>query len=96
MWFDSGTSWAGVVEAREGLHFPADLYLEVLLSPRLGSLTYTLGLADCPPSLHAGLGAVSVSVLLYSTRFERHSLASVAAPAGQQPALPLEDEVPEL
>ena len=29
VWFDSGTSWAGVVEAREGLSFPADLYLEV-------------------------------------------------------------------
>jgi hypothetical protein len=29
VWFDSGTSWAGVVEARPGLAFPADLYLEV-------------------------------------------------------------------
>ena len=28
VWFDSGTSWAGVVEARPGLAFPADLYLE--------------------------------------------------------------------
>ena len=28
VWFDSGTSWAGVLEARPGLTFPADLYLE--------------------------------------------------------------------
>ncbi|KAK9835222.1 hypothetical protein WJX81_006819 [Elliptochloris bilobata] len=28
VWFDSGSSWAGVVEARPGLRFPADLYLE--------------------------------------------------------------------
>lgn len=30
VWFDSGSSWAGVVQAREpeGLTFPADLYLE--------------------------------------------------------------------
>lgn len=28
VWFDSGTSWAGVVEQRPELRFPADLYLE--------------------------------------------------------------------
>lgn len=28
VWFDSGTSWAGVMRKREGLRFPADLYLE--------------------------------------------------------------------
>lgn len=28
VWFDSGTSWAGVMRHRQGLHFPADLYLE--------------------------------------------------------------------
>ena len=30
VWFDSGSSWAGVVQAGEGrgLRFPADLYLE--------------------------------------------------------------------
>eukprot|EP00775_Hariotina_reticulata_P010199 gene10199-10360_t len=30
VWFDSGSSWAGVLQAREdrGLRFPADLYLE--------------------------------------------------------------------
>jgi isoleucyl-tRNA synthetase len=30
VWFDSGSSWAGVVQAGEarGLTFPADLYLE--------------------------------------------------------------------
>lgn len=28
VWFDSGSSWAGVVEAREDLVYPADLYLE--------------------------------------------------------------------
>lgn len=28
VWFDSGTSWSGVMSKREGLHFPADLYLE--------------------------------------------------------------------
>ncbi|KAJ1462912.1 tRNA synthetases class I-domain-containing protein [Pelagophyceae sp. CCMP2097] len=28
VWFDSGTSWAGVVSARGELEYPADLYLE--------------------------------------------------------------------
>ena len=28
VWFDSGTSWAGVMKLRDGLSFPADLYLE--------------------------------------------------------------------
>ena len=28
VWFDSGTSWAGVVDARPSLNYPADLYLE--------------------------------------------------------------------
>lgn len=28
VWFDSGSSWSGVLNAREGLSFPADLYLE--------------------------------------------------------------------
>ena len=28
VWFDSGTSWAGVVAARPRLQYPADLYLE--------------------------------------------------------------------
>jgi isoleucyl-tRNA synthetase len=28
VWFDSGTSWAGVMKKRANLHFPADLYLE--------------------------------------------------------------------
>ncbi|XP_043715666.1 isoleucine--tRNA ligase, chloroplastic/mitochondrial isoform X1 [Telopea speciosissima] len=28
VWFDSGSSWAAVLEKRDGLNFPADLYLE--------------------------------------------------------------------
>ncbi|MBP2057798.1 isoleucyl-tRNA synthetase [Lactobacillus colini] len=28
VWFDSGTSWSGVMKLRNGLSFPADLYLE--------------------------------------------------------------------
>ena len=28
VWFDSGSSWSGVMEKRDGLHFPAELYLE--------------------------------------------------------------------
>lgn len=28
VWFDSGSSWNGVMNAREGLDYPADLYLE--------------------------------------------------------------------
>ncbi|KAJ8491435.1 hypothetical protein OPV22_013156 [Ensete ventricosum] len=28
VWFDSGSSWAAVLGKRDGLHFPADLYLE--------------------------------------------------------------------
>ncbi|WP_126147411.1 isoleucine--tRNA ligase [Synechococcus elongatus] len=28
VWFDSGSSWAAVASQREGLHYPADLYLE--------------------------------------------------------------------
>jgi len=28
VWFDSGSSWAGVLRANPKLNFPADLYLE--------------------------------------------------------------------
>jgi isoleucyl-tRNA synthetase len=28
VWFDSGTSWAGVVKSRDSLSYPADMYLE--------------------------------------------------------------------
>ncbi|WP_103662116.1 isoleucine--tRNA ligase [Lactobacillus sp. HT06-2] len=28
VWFDSGSSWSGVMEKRDVLHYPADLYLE--------------------------------------------------------------------
>ncbi|KAJ0859091.1 putative isoleucine--tRNA ligase [Helianthus annuus] len=28
VWFDSGSSWAAVLENRNGLRFPADLYVE--------------------------------------------------------------------
>ena len=28
VWFDSGSSWSGVANARAGLSYPADLYLE--------------------------------------------------------------------
>lgn len=28
VWFDSGSSWAGVARARKDLAYPADLYLE--------------------------------------------------------------------
>ena len=28
VWFDSGSSWAAVVDSREGLRYPADMYLE--------------------------------------------------------------------
>ena len=28
VWFDSGSSWSGVLDSRSGLHHPADLYLE--------------------------------------------------------------------
>ena len=28
VWFDSGSSWAGVLQATPGLTYPADLYLE--------------------------------------------------------------------
>lgn len=28
VWFDSGSSWAGVAKARKELAYPADLYLE--------------------------------------------------------------------
>ncbi|XP_042509190.1 isoleucine--tRNA ligase, chloroplastic/mitochondrial-like [Macadamia integrifolia] len=28
VWFDSGSSWAAVLEKRDGLNYPADLYLE--------------------------------------------------------------------
>ncbi|GMH87402.1 hypothetical protein TrVE_jg12475 [Triparma verrucosa] len=28
VWFDSGSSWAGVLESRPELHYPADVYLE--------------------------------------------------------------------
>lgn len=28
VWFDSGSSWAGVLQGTPGLTYPADLYLE--------------------------------------------------------------------
>lgn len=28
VWFDSGSSWAGVTKARKELSYPADIYLE--------------------------------------------------------------------
>ena len=28
VWFDSGSSWAGVAKARKELAYPADIYLE--------------------------------------------------------------------
>ena len=28
VWFDSGSSWSGVADLRDGLSYPADLYLE--------------------------------------------------------------------
>ena len=28
VWFDSGSSWAAVCRQREGMQYPADLYLE--------------------------------------------------------------------
>ena len=31
VWFDSGSSWASVANKREGLRYPADLYLEVTM-----------------------------------------------------------------
>ena len=35
VWFDSGSSWAGVAKAREELRYPADLYLEGDISSRI-------------------------------------------------------------
>lgn len=40
VWFDSGSSWAGVAKAREELTYPADLYLE-------GETTIILALPPC-------------------------------------------------
>ncbi|CAL5415533.1 unnamed protein product [Camellia sinensis] len=37
-WFDSGSSWAAVLEKRSGLSFPADLYLEGKMRKSLGNV----------------------------------------------------------
>ena len=37
VWFDSGSSWAGVVEQDPLLTYPADLYLEVGEVPTSGT-----------------------------------------------------------
>lgn len=36
VWFDSGSSWAGVLGGDEALNYPADLYLEVGAAARVG------------------------------------------------------------
>ena len=36
VWFDSGSSWSGVMEKRDGLHYPADLYLKVVTNIVVG------------------------------------------------------------
>lgn len=33
VWFDSGSSWAGVLGGDDALNYPADLYLEVCVPP---------------------------------------------------------------
>ncbi len=52
VWFDSGTSFAAVVEQRDELTFPADLYLEGSDQHRgwfHSSLLASVGTRDCPP-----------------------------------------------
>jgi isoleucyl-tRNA synthetase len=52
VWFDSGTSFAAVVEQREECHFPADIYLEGSDQHRgwfHSSLLASIGTRDVPP-----------------------------------------------
>lgn len=52
VWFDSGTSFAAVLEARPNLRFPADLYLEGSDQHRgwfHSSLLISIGTHDAPP-----------------------------------------------
>ncbi|MBI3910840.1 MAG: isoleucine--tRNA ligase [Armatimonadetes bacterium] len=52
VWFDSGATWAGVLEEREGLHFPAEVYLEGSDQHRgwfNSSLMLALAVRDQPP-----------------------------------------------
>lgn len=52
VWFDSGTSFAAVLEGRPGLHFPADLYLEGSDQHRgwfHSSLLISEGVRNAPP-----------------------------------------------
>ena len=52
VWFDSGTSYAGVLQARPNLKFPADLYLEGSDQYRgwfNSSFTTSVAVNGCPP-----------------------------------------------
>lgn len=42
VWFDSGSSHAAVLEQRDNLESPADLYLEVTTSTEVGSSHHSL------------------------------------------------------
>lgn len=52
VWFDSGTSWAAVCNQRDGLKWPADLYLEGSDQHRgwfQSSLLTTVATKGCAP-----------------------------------------------
>ena len=52
VWFDSGSSWSGVLKARDLLNFPADLYLEGSDQHRgwfQSSLLTSVAVNDCAP-----------------------------------------------
>eukprot|EP00983_Pelagomonas_calceolata_P068374 1149900-Pelagomonas_calceolata.AAC.9 len=47
VWFDSGSSWAGVLRSNPNLNFPADLYLEGSDQHRGEVLSWHKVLRDC-------------------------------------------------
>ena len=49
VWFDSGSSWAGVTQRTEGLRYPADLYLEGSDQHRFAAPAHSRPRTCCAP-----------------------------------------------
>ncbi|KAL7215280.1 hypothetical protein ACSBR1_027445 [Camellia fascicularis] len=61
-WFDSGSSWAAVLEQRSGLSFPADLYLEGQEQGLGTPSSWCLSLGETRTTYDPHLGIIKVHV----------------------------------
>lgn len=90
VWFDSGSSWAGVLGGDEALNYPADLYLEVgalprparMFCPRSTTLLLTSPPPPPPPTCPCTLPSIAPSLQgsdQHRGWFQSSLLTSVAA-----------------